>query len=179
MVIPDFNFILFQMVMLYYHQNSFILCVLNWMMFKSISLVSSWHIFKMLNFFQKQWGWTRVFLSTFNCWSWSEEVLSYKCHNWIFIKKSKVYHNQKLEQPSIIVTVSTGKTFFHINDLRLHSAFHLQVNESNKINVKFCLPCKEVLQTLWNKYLYLQIIVHDEISVTVEHTFNCYLNLNL
>ena len=59
----------------------------------------------------------------------------------------------------------------------LYSVFHLHVNENNACNVKFCSPCKEVIQRLWNKYWYLKINVHNEVSMTQECTLDECLNL--
>ena len=89
------------------------------------------------------------------------------------------HHVQKLENPTIIVAASTDKSASHINVLMLYSVFHLHVNENNDCNAKFCPPYKEVIQRLWNKYWYLKINVHDEVSMTQEHTFNECLNFTL
>ena len=61
-----------------------------------------------------------------------------------YVKRNPMYHGQKLEQPSIVATTSTGKVACHINGLTLHSAFHLQINGSHNINAQFCQPCKEI-----------------------------------
>lgn len=47
----------------------------------------------------------------------------------VYVKKNLTYHRQRLEQPSIVSTASTGRLACHINGLTLHSAFHLQINE--------------------------------------------------
>lgn len=92
-----------------------------------------------------------------------------------YVKRNLKYHGQKIEQPSTVVTSFTGKAVSHINRLTLHSASHLQINRNNKIHVKFRLPCKKVLQKLWNKYRYLKIIIFHETLMTEERTFNGFL----
>ena len=96
-----------------------------------------------------------------------------------YAKRNLKFHGQNLDQPSIVVTASTGKAASHINGLTLHSAFHLQVNGNFQKNADFRPPSKELLQRLWNKYQYLKLIVVDEISMVGERTFNEYLNNTL
>ena len=44
-----------------------------------------------------------------------------------YLKRVLRYPNQNLDQPSVLVTVSTGKAATGINGITLHSAFHLPV----------------------------------------------------
>ena len=44
-----------------------------------------------------------------------------------YLKRVLRYQNQTLDQPSVLVTASTGKAATGINAIALHSAFHLPV----------------------------------------------------
>ena len=44
-----------------------------------------------------------------------------------YLKRVLRYPNQNLDQPSVLVTASTGKAATGINGITLHSAFHLSV----------------------------------------------------
>ena len=80
------------------------------------------------------------------------------------------YLNQNLHQPSVLVTVSTGKPATYVNYVTLHSAFYLSV----KSGLKY-YECKKsndkTLYMLRNKYQYLKILIIDEISMIGRETF--------
>ena len=84
-----------------------------------------------------------------------------------YVKRNFKCHGQTLEQSTYIVTAFTGKAASHLNGLTIHSAFHSQINGNNNSNAKFCPPCKEVLQILWQKYQYLKIIHDDRTRINV------------
>ena len=71
------------------------------------------------------------------------------------------HHNQRLDQPSVLVTASTGKAATNIDSVTLHSAFHLPVKRGFYVQ-----PGAEVLYILKIRYAYLKILVIDEISMT-------------
>ena len=71
------------------------------------------------------------------------------------------HHNQRLDQPSVLVTASTGKAATNIDSVTLHSAFHLPVKRGFYVQ-----PGAEVLYILKIRYPYLKILVIDEISMT-------------
>jgi hypothetical protein len=82
-----------------------------------------------------------------------------------YCKRVLKRHGQNLEQPSIMLTASTGKAASGIDGITLHSAFRLPV-KSKKLNLK-----QSELQTLQIKYKFLKIIVIDEISMVNYDTF--------
>ena len=49
-----------------------------------------------------------------------------------YLKRVLRYPNQNLDQPSVLVTASTGKAATGINGITLHSAFHLPVKSELK-----------------------------------------------
>ena len=63
--------------------------------------------------------------------------------------------NQNLDQPSVLVTVSTGKVATGTNGIILHSAFHLLVKSGLK-SYEYKKPNDETLHILRNKYQYLK-----------------------
>ena len=77
------------------------------------------------------------------------------------------HHGQRLDQPSVLVTASTGKAAANINGTTLHSAFRLPVRQGI-----YMQPRGEVLHTLRNKYGFLTVLLIDEISMTGLDTFN-------
>ena len=64
-----------------------------------------------------------------------------------YVQRNLKNHGQKLEQSSIVVTASTSKGSSHINGLTLRTAFHLQINGNNQVNVKFRPSFKDVLES--------------------------------
>ena len=79
--------------------------------------------------------------------------------------------NQNLDQPSVLVTASTGKTATGTNGIILHSAFHLLVKSGLK-SYEYKKPSDETLHILRNKYQYLKkVLIIDEISVIGRETF--------
>ena len=49
-----------------------------------------------------------------------------------YLKRVLRYPSQNLDQPSVFVTASTGKTATDVNDITLYSAFHLVVKSRLK-----------------------------------------------
>ena len=86
-----------------------------------------------------------------------------------YLKRVLRYPNQNLDQPSVLVTASTGKAATGINGITLHSAFHLPVKSGLKSH-KYKKPSYETLQMLRNRYQYLKVLIIDEISVVVIET---------
>ena len=91
-----------------------------------------------------------------------------------YAKRNLKFPKQNLDQPSIMLTASTGKAAAHINGLTLHSAFHIGC----KKRAKDAAISKRVLAGLQKKYRHLKIIVLDEISMIGRDTFEC-LDRNL
>ena len=87
-----------------------------------------------------------------------------------YAKRNLKFPKQDLDQPSIMLTASTGKAASQIDGITLHSAFHIGCN-SNKDKNKLK---KNILAGLQKKYQYLKIIVLDEISMTGLDTFECF-----
>ena len=94
-----------------------------------------------------------------------------------YLKRVLRYPNQNLDQPSVLVTASTGKAATGVNGTTLHSAFHLPVNSGFK-SFEYRKPSDEVLHVLRNKYQYLKVLIIDEISMIGRETFR-HLNLAL
>ena len=90
-----------------------------------------------------------------------------------YLKRSLRYPGQTLDEPSVLVTASTGKAATGINGTTMHSAFHLPVK-----TFTYRKPRDEVLHEMRNKYKYLKVLVTDEISMTGDDTFK-HLNLAL
>ena len=88
-----------------------------------------------------------------------------------YLKRILRYPNQSLDEPSVLVTASTGKAATNINGTTLHSAFHLPVKTGNKF-FGYRKPRDEVLHSMRNKYKYLKVVLIDEISMTGQETFD-------
>ena len=89
-----------------------------------------------------------------------------------YFKQALRYSNQNLDQPFVLVTVSTGKTAIGINGITLHSAFHLPVKSGLK-SYEYKTLSAETLHMLRYKYQYLKFLIIYEISMiggeTIEH----------
>ena len=94
-----------------------------------------------------------------------------------YLKRILRYPNQTLDEPSVLVTASTGKAATNINGTTLHSAFHLPVKTGNR-SFEYRKPSDEVLHVMRNKYKYLKVLLIDEISMTGKETFR-HLNRTL
>ena len=94
-----------------------------------------------------------------------------------YLKRVLRYPNQNLDQPSILVTASTGKADTGINGITLHSAFHLPVKSGLK-SFEYKKPSDETLHVLRNKYQYLRVLIIDEISMIGRESFG-HLDLAL
>ena len=95
-----------------------------------------------------------------------------------YVKRNLKFRKQNLDQPSIMLTASTGKAASHIGGVTLHSAFHIPCKKSkNDEETEIKIPNK-VLSVLKKKYRYLKMIVIDEISMTGLDTFE-YLDIYL
>ena len=75
------------------------------------------------------------------------------------------------------MTASTGKAATGINDITLHSAFHLPVKSGLK-SYEYKKLSDETLHMFKNKYQYLKVLIIDEISVIGRETFG-HLDLAL
>ena len=75
-----------------------------------------------------------------------------------YAKRYLKYTGQSLDQPSIMLTASTGKVTTNINGLTLHKAFNLNTDNARPIS-------RRTLSALQLKYRYLKIIILDEISM--------------
>ena len=73
-----------------------------------------------------------------------------------YLKRLLRYPNQNLDQPSVLVTASTGKAATGINGITLNSAFHLPVKSGLK-SYKYKKPNDETLHMLRNKYQSLKV----------------------
>ena len=87
-----------------------------------------------------------------------------------FLKQVLRYPSQNLDQPSVLVTASTGKAATGISGITLHSAFHLPVKSGLK-SYEYKKPSDETLHKLRNKYQYLTVLIIDEISMIGRDTF--------
>ena len=87
-----------------------------------------------------------------------------------YLKRVLRYPNQNPDQPSVLVTASTGKAATGINGITLHSAFHLPVKSGLK-SYEYKKPSDETLHMLRNKYQYLNFLIIDEISMIGRETF--------
>ena len=91
-----------------------------------------------------------------------------------YAKRHLKFPKQELDQPSIMLTASTGKAAAHINGVTLHSAFNIFGRSSkDKSSIS-----NRTLSFLQRKYKYLKIIVVDEISMIGSDTFD-HLDRNL
>ena len=61
------------------------------------------------------------------------------------------YQNQNLDQPSVLVTACTGKAVRGINEITMHSAFHLPVKSGLKL-YEYKKPSDETFHMLRIKY---------------------------
>ena len=73
-----------------------------------------------------------------------------------YLKQVLRYPNQNIDQPSVLVTASTGKPATGINGFTLYSAFHFPV-KSGLESHKYKKPSDKTLHTLRNKYQYLKL----------------------
>lgn len=88
------------------------------------------------------------------------------------------------DQPTVLLTASTGKAAVNINGTTLHSAFNLPIKDkSNKFEYK--KPGTENLNRLRSNYINVKLIIADEISMfgarsllhlhlTLQHIFEIY-----
>lgn len=88
------------------------------------------------------------------------------------------------DQPTVLLTASTGKAAVNINGTTLHSAFNLPIKDkSNKFEYK--KPGTENLNRLRSNYINVKLIIVDEISMfgarsllhlhlTLRHIFEIY-----
>ena len=80
-----------------------------------------------------------------------------------YLRRVLRYPNQSFNDPSALVTASAGKVDLGVNEIMLHSTFHLPV----KSGLKFC-RCKQPgnnTLVLRNEYQYLKVLIIDEISM--------------
>ena len=86
-----------------------------------------------------------------------------------YAKKMLKQAGQNLNQPSIILTASTGIAASRISGTSLHSAFTLPIRDGSRIS-RGKLSSQE-LHDLQRTFQYLKIIVIDEISMVGDYTF--------
>ena len=72
-----------------------------------------------------------------------------------YLKRILKHHDQRLYQPSIFVTASTGKVAIDINGTTLNSAFHLPVKQRSYVQ-----PGAEVLHILRSRYCILDNLAY-------------------
>ena len=94
-----------------------------------------------------------------------------------YLKQVLRYPNQNLDQPSVLVTASTGNAVTGINGITLHSSFHLPVKSGLKSN-EYKKPSDETVHMLTNRYQYLKVLIIDETSVIGREIFG-HLDLAL
>ena len=94
-----------------------------------------------------------------------------------YLKRILRYPKQTLDQPSVVVTASTGKAATGINGITLHSAFNLSIKKTGK-EFQYVKPRDEILHEMKIKYEYLKLVLIDEISMIGNETFE-QLNLAL
>ena len=87
-----------------------------------------------------------------------------------YLKRILRYPNQNLDNPSVVVTASTGKAATNVNGITLHSAFNLPVKSGLK-SCGYQKPSNKTLHKLRNKYQYLKVLIIDEISMIGRETF--------
>ena len=89
-----------------------------------------------------------------------------------YLKKILRYSSQNLDNPSVLVTASTGKAAANVNanGITLHSAFNLPVKSGLK-SCGYQKPSNKTLHKLRNKYQYLKVLIIDEISMIGRETF--------
>ena len=75
------------------------------------------------------------------------------------------------------MTASTGKTSAGVNDITLHSAFHLPIKSGSK-SYGYKKPGGEIVHLLRNKYQYLKVLIIDEIFMIGREKFE-HLDLAL
>ena len=85
--------------------------------------------------------------------------------------------NQNLDQPSVLVTLCTGKAATGGNGIALDAAFHLPVKPGWK-SYGYKKPSDETLHMMRNKYRHLKVLIIDEISMIGRETFK-YLDVAL
>ena len=95
-----------------------------------------------------------------------------------YLKRVLRYPNQNLDQPSVLVTASTGKAGTGFSGVTLHSAFHLPVTSGLKSYCEYKKPSNETLHMLRSKYQYLKGLIIYEISMIGRETFG-HLDLAL
>ena len=81
------------------------------------------------------------------------------------------YPPQSSNQPSILVTTSTGKAAVHINGITLHSAFKLPINRD--VN-----PKDVTLHELRLRYRFLKVLLIDQIPMIGADTFSHLVIMN-
>ena len=87
-----------------------------------------------------------------------------------YLKKTLKYPTQNFDdQPSVVVTASTGKAATNVNGTTLHSAFTLPIREAG---FKVGKPTQKKLDKMKPQYQYLKALLIDEISMTGKETFD-------
>ena len=130
----------------YYHQKSFILCAVSWMMLKSNYLVSSCDLWKVKLLPKTRWKNHNLF--------GVGKVFLYKSYNRICQKKSQVSWSE------VRATFHCSNLTFRPCSLSNYSSINIAFSFSctnkwtqhNTSNSKFHPPSKDVLQRFWNKW---------------------------
>ena len=87
-----------------------------------------------------------------------------------YLRRVLRYPSQNLDNPSVLVTASTGKTATNVNGIALYSVFNLPF----KLRLKSCgyrKPIEETFHKLRRKYQYLKVLIIDELSIIGSETF--------
>lgn len=77
----------------------------------------------------------------------------------------------KIDNPTVLLTVSTGKAAVNIGGTTLHSAFHLPVRQTGQ-SFQYRTAAAQILNTMRATYGELQILVIDEISMVGAQTLS-------
>ena len=88
-----------------------------------------------------------------------------------YLKRILRYPKQNLDEPSVLVTASTGKAATQINGTTLHSAFHLPIRNNTLRKSKKRGPSDEHLHEMRNRYKFLKVLLIDEISMIGDKTW--------
>ena len=88
-----------------------------------------------------------------------------------YLKRVLKYHGQTLNEPSVLITASTGKAAVGIGGTTLHSAFHLPTRNNTLAQSKTRRPGHERLHELRNRLKFFKVLLIDEISMLGDITW--------
>ena len=87
-----------------------------------------------------------------------------------YFKRILRYPSKNFDNPSVLVTASTGNAATNASGITLHSAFNLPIKSVLK-SCGYQKPSDKTLNKLRNKYMYLKVLIIDEISMIGRETF--------